>query len=286
MGVTIGRRAVGCQRARPRGRGALPLEVVALAAYPPVARLVVRSLVVLSLTMLPLVAQADPATRFQEANAVARAGDYPKAIEGYAQLAASEGSPSLYWNWAQAARARGAAGEALWALLRAQDLAPGDRAVVREIDEVRAELGLDAAEIAPEPLSAVARFAHRFALGWLSALLLVLSVLAHAAARFTRLARAFTLAWTAAGLALCAGAPALLAGLERPTGVVVRRGAPLLPAASPTATSAGTLREGEVVPILDESGGYVRLEDSSGARGWALLEDVRRLREPQARPGN
>jgi hypothetical protein len=32
-----------------------------------------------------------------------------------------------------------------------------------------------------------------------------------------------------------------------------------------------------VVPILDDSGGYVRLEDSSGARGWALREDVRPL---------
>ena len=234
--------------------------------------------------VLPLFAQADPGARFHEANALARAGDYPKAIEGYAQLAQGESSPSLFWNWAQAARARGAAGEALWALLRARDLEPGDRAIAREIEEVRAELGLDVAEIAPEPLSAVARFAHRFALGWLSALLLLLSVLAHAAARFTRAARTSALAWTAAGLAIVAATPALLSGLERPQGVVVRRGAPLLPSASPTATAAGTLREGEVVPILDESGGYVRLEDSSGARGWALAEDVRRLREPSTLP--
>ena len=58
---------------------------------------------------------------------------------------------------------------------------------------------------------------------------------------------------------------------------MVRRGAPLLPAASPTAEAAGALREGEVVPILDRSGGYVRIEDSSGARGWALGDDVRDL---------
>ncbi len=238
--------------------------------------------VVLLVVALPLCAQADPTARFQEANAVARAGDYPKAIEAYAQLATGDESPSLFWNWAQAARARGAAGEALWALLRARDLAPGDRAIARELEEVRAELGLDVAEIAPEPLSLVARFARRFGLGWLAALLLFLSVVAHAAARFARTPRALTLAWTAAVLAVVAAAPALLAGLERPTAVVVRRGAPLLPAASPTAAAAGTLREGEVVPILDESGGYVRLEDSSGARGWALAEDVRRLRKPKA----
>jgi hypothetical protein len=237
---------------------------------------------VLLLATPSLFAQGDPAGRFQEANAVARAGDYPKAIEAYAQLAAGEGSPSLFWNWAQAARARGAAGEALWAFLRARELAPGDRAVAREIDEVRAALGLDLAEIAPEPLSAVARFARRFGLGWLAALLILLSVLAHAVARFARASRALALAWTAAALALFAAAPVLLAGLERPTGVVVRRGAPLLPAASPTAAAAGTLREGEVVPILDESTGYLRLEDSSGARGWALADDIRRLRDPKA----
>ena len=65
--------------------------------------------------------------------------------------------------------------------------------------------------------------------------------------------------------------------IGRPTGTVVRRGAPLLDAASPTAETSGTLREGEVVPILEVSGNYVRVEDSSGARGWALASDVRSL---------
>ena len=55
----------------------------------------------------------------------------------------------------------------------------------------------------------------------------------------------------------------------------VHRGTPLLEAASPTAEPVGTLREGEVVPILQRSGGYVRIEDSSGARGWARAEQVR-----------
>ena len=65
--------------------------------------------------------------------------------------------------------------------------------------------------------------------------------------------------------------------LAWPTGAVVRRGAPLLDAASPTAEALGTLREGEVVPILETSGDYLRVEDSSGARGWALTRDVRRI---------
>ena len=63
----------------------------------------------------------------------------------------------------------------------------------------------------------------------------------------------------------------------RPTAAVVRRGAPLFDAASPAAEPTGSLREGEVVPVLDASGGWLRVEDSAGARGWARVSDVRRL---------
>ena len=69
----------------------------------------------------------------------------------------------------------------------------------------------------------------------------------------------------------------------RPTAVIVRRGAALLDAASPTAEAVGSLREGEVVPVLAESGEYVRIEDSSGARGWALVSDARTLAQPPTR---
>jgi hypothetical protein len=69
----------------------------------------------------------------------------------------------------------------------------------------------------------------------------------------------------------------LIAGLASPTAVVVRRGAPLLDAAGPTAGTLGSLREGEVVVVLEESGGYLRVEDSSGARGWASSTDAWRL---------
>lgn len=231
-----------------------------------------------------VLAQGGPEARFHDANALARGGDYPKAITAYGELAAAgTESASLYWNWAQAARARGAGGEALWALLRARELEPGDPALLRIIEEVRAELSLDAAELSPEPLAMVARLARRFALGWIAATLALVSILAHAGARFGLAPRARWVAWTAAGMALAAAAPPLAGSLARPLGVVVRRGAPLLPSASPTAEAAGALREGEVVPILDRSDGYVRLEDSSGARGWALADDVRSLDTPPAR---
>ncbi|MGE5126463.1 MAG: SH3 domain-containing protein, partial [Betaproteobacteria bacterium] len=50
-----------------------------------------------------------------------------------------------------------------------------------------------------------------------------------------------------------------------------------LDAASPGAEPIGTLREGEVVPVLEASGDWLRVEDNAGARGWARAGDVRRL---------
>ena len=233
----------------------------------------------------PLVA-APSHDRFREANDLARAGDYPKATAVYAELAASgQESASLYWNWAQAAIARGASGEALWALLRAREIDPGDRAVGRDLERLREALNLDPAEVAPEPLAAVGRVARRFHLDLVALALLVLSLVAHAAVRArptgrwpVRAARASL----ALGL-LVAGVP-LAASLARPTGAVVRRGAPLFDAASPTADTTGSLREGEVVPVLEQSGDWLRVEDNAGARGWAHAADVRRLDAPADLP--
>jgi hypothetical protein len=216
---------------------------------------------------------------FRAANEQARSGDYPKALAGYAELARSGGeSASLYWNWGQAASARGASGEALWALMRARELEPGDRAVARDIERLRESLNLDPAEIAPEPLAAVARSARRFRLDVLAVLLLGLSVAAHALARLRRGGGRGALAAGALfTLGLAAAAVPLVGSLARPTAAVVHRGAPLFDAASPAAEPTGSLREGEVVPVLDTIGGWLRVEDNAGARGWARAADVRRL---------
>jgi len=224
--------------------------------------------------------------RFREANELVRAGDYPKAIALYGELAVSgHESASLYWNWAQAAAARGAQGEALWALLRARELDPGDRAVVRDVERLREALNLDPAEIAPEPLAGVGRWARRFRMDLLAVALVVLSLVAHVLARARpRTGGGGGLAWAALGLGLLAASIPLAASLARPTATVVRRGAPLLDAASPTAETTGSLREGEVVPVLESSGAWLRVEDNAGARGWAHVEDVRRLDTPPAPP--
>jgi hypothetical protein len=232
-------------------------------------------------------AQTDTATAasFRQAGELVRGGDSLKGVATYRAMAASGlESGSLYWNWAQAAGARGELGEALWAVLRARELEPGDRALPREIQRLREAANLDAAELQPEPLAVLGRASRRFHLGLLALALAGLSVAAHAFARLLPASRwPAPAAWIGLGLALLTGSGPLLASLARPTGVVVRRGPPLLDSASPTAGSIGTLRQGEVVPLLERTADYVRVEDSSGARGWAHRDDVWPLGEPPAR---
>jgi hypothetical protein len=115
--------------------------------------------------------------------------------------------------------------------------------------------------------------------------LLGASLLLHAGARLLPGSRrAVFSGWLTLSVgALVAVAP-LAGSFARPTAVVLRRGAPLSEGATPTSDAIGTLREGEVVPILERSAGYLRIEDSSGARGWADAEDVRGLDGPPPAP--
>jgi len=244
-----------------------------------------RAFAVLLLFASP-VAAGPAEDRFREANDLVRTGDYPRAIAIYGELARSGSeSATLYWNWAQAATARGAHGESLWALLRARELDPGDRAVVRDVERLREALNLDPAEIAPEPLAVAGRFSRRHRLDLVALGLLALSLIAHGAARIRSGPRSSAgIASTALVLGLAAAAIPLLASFARPTATVVRRGAPLFDAASPSADATGTLREGEVVPVLDASGEWLHVEDNAGARGWAHTADVRRLDAPPAQP--
>jgi len=243
-----------------------------------------RRLAVLGLAFMPLLAArpahaqslASPSDRFRQAGEQVRAGDALKGLDTYRELAAAGyESGSLYWNWAQAASVRGEPGEAMWAVLRGREVEPGDRALARELERLRESANLDPAELAPEPVAALARASRRFHLDWLALALAVCSVGAHAAARFWP-ARSWPAraAWATAVLALLAAALPLAGASARPTAVVVRRGAPLLDGASPAARPLGALRQGEVVPVLERSDAYLRVEDSAGARGWAHGDDV------------
>jgi hypothetical protein len=237
-----------------------------------------------AVTLAARAARAEGVDSFRQANESALAGDHPKAIALYAELAAAgRESASLYWNWAQSAQARGAQGEALWALLRARELDPSDRVLPREIEKLREAASLDAAEIAPDPLSAVSRAVRRFRLDLAAAFVLILSLAFHTLHRVAPERRGTAPAAVAAlAIGLLLSVAPLAGALARPLAVVVARGAALTDAASADARATSALREGEVVPVLGESGGFVRIEDSSGARGWARLADVRRLDRPPA----
>jgi hypothetical protein len=226
--------------------------------------------------------RATPDDRLREGNEAARAGDYPRATAAYRALAAAGvRSASLYWNWAQSAEAQGLRGEALWALMRARQLEPGDATVARAIERLRQELSLDPAEIAPEPLAEVRRAVQRWHIDLVAAGLLGVSLAGRALQRMRRTQRGNGLLWASFLLGLLAALAAILGAQARATAVVLRRGVALLDAASPTAEPVGALREGEVVPILARSGGYLRIEDSSGARGWAHGDDVAVISDPR-----
>ena len=94
-------------------------------------------------------AQPEPVSAtFRRANEHAARSRWDEALLDYGRLDQQGArSPSLYWNWAQAASARGRKGEACWALLRARELAPTDPGPRRELNRVRGELGLDPSEV-------------------------------------------------------------------------------------------------------------------------------------------
>ena len=157
--------------------------------------------------------------------------------------------------------------------------------MVRDVERLREALNLDRAEIAPEPLAAAGRFARRFRLDLVAlALLAALRRRSRASpAARRRPGGGQRRAWAASSSASsplpsrsprpsrgprppwCAGAP--------------RSSTPPRPRPTPT----GSLREGEVVPVLETSGDWLRVEDNAGARGWAHAADVRRLDGAPAR---
>ena len=238
------------------------------------------------LPVLALAAAASPRAtqeqRFREAGDLVGVGDALKGISIYRELARSGvESASLYWNWSQAASTRGETGEAMWAALRAREMDPGDRALAREIRRLREAGNLDPAEIAPEPLAALGRASRRFHLDWVALLLAAISVVARVLARLLPAERRVPrVMWGTLALAVVVGAVPVTASVARPTAVVVASPAALLDSASPSAKAIGTLRPGEVVPVVERSGAYFRIEDSSGARGWARQNDVWALDQP------
>lgn len=224
------------------------------------------------LGVLPVSAQSpDSAALFRSGNEKASLSRWDEAIESYVKLdEAGVRSPALYWNWAQAAGASGLKGEALWALLSAQELAPRDASINREMERLRGELGLDPSEMSLGFWGELRALARRFRLDAAAIALMIVSL----AAVFRRQPWG-ALACFLVGLVMLF--PLFAAPWRQARAVVIQKDAPLIDAPSLDAVALATLREGEVVPVLGQEGDYVRIQDASGARGFADNRDVRRI---------
>jgi len=219
-------------------------------------------------------AQAEaPEAAFRRGNEHAARSRWDEAIVDYGGLARNGvKAPSLYWNWAQAAAASGRKGEALWALMRGRELTPGDSSMVRDIERLRGELGLDPSEVSLGFLGDLRMLARRFRFDALALIAFLVSIVT-AMGKKSRSA----LSLSALGVGLLLGAPFVAGSWREPRGVVVQKDAPLIDVARNDAVALANLREGEVVPVLGEEGEYVKIQDASGARGFAHKDDVRRI---------
>ena len=225
-------------------------------------------------TAFPSLALSDtPEAVFRRGNENAARSSWDAALVEYAELD-KQGvkAPSLYWNWAQAASAAGRKGEASWALRRAQELAPADSSLSRDLERLRGEMGLDPSEVSLGFLGDARLLARRFRFDLIAAILFLLSV---AALWGTKPRTALSFGVFFAGLLLVL--PLLGARGSDPRGVVIQKDAPLMDAPKNEALALANLREGEVVPILSEDGDFVRIQDASGARGFAHKTDVRKI---------
>jgi hypothetical protein len=222
----------------------------------------------------PALAQPDAAkASFRRANESAARSQWNDAIEEYSRLAkGGVRAPTLYWNWAQAASAGGKKGEALWAQLSARDMTPFDSGMHREIERLRGELGLDPSEVSLGFLGDSRLLARRFRFDGIAIVAFLASILLTLGKKPRR---SLSLGVFLVGLLLLT--PFFAGAFREPRGVIVQKDAPLMDAPKDDAIALANLREGEVVPLLGEEGEYVRIQDASGARGFAHKGDVRRI---------
>ncbi len=214
-----------------------------------------------------------PTAAFRRGNESATRSQWDEAIAVYAEIE-KQGvrAPSLYWNWAQTASAAGKKGEALWAALRARELSPTDSSLNREIETLRAELGLDPSEVSLGLVGDLRAQARRFRLDIIAMIFFAASIALLVGKKpRTVLGRGAFAAGVLVALPLLGGA------WQEPRGVVIHKDAPLLDIPQNDAIAIANLREGEAVPLLAFEGEFVRIQDASGARGFAHRADVRKI---------
>lgn len=224
-----------------------------------------------------------PAERFEEANALYRAGDFAAGARAYEALAA-EGltSPALQLNLGNARLRLGRRGGAIACWERALRLDPGDEDARENLRLARRD---DPDRALAGELPFFARLVARtrdglavalFALPWW-ALWGALALRGHRHGRRRRLLTAGALA---AAVAVLAGG-ALLAGRAAdrrlPAAVIVAPAVRVREGPSPALRSVFELHEGTRVRLLEAGGDSVRIRLDGGVEGWMARDDVELL---------
>lgn len=224
-----------------------------------------------------------PEARFEEANALYRAGDFAAAAAEYEALAA-EGltSPSLHLNLGNARMRLGRRGPAIASWERALRLDPGD-------DDARENLRAARADDPDRALTGEATLFSRlvertgdglgvllFALPWWA----LWGALAVRTRRTGRARRALGAAALLAAVATVAGG-ALLAGRARdrrfPVAIVTAPTAPAREGASAALKPAFELHEGTRVRVIRITGDLALVRLEGGLEGWIAQRDLEPL---------
>jgi tetratricopeptide (TPR) repeat protein len=216
---------------------------------------------------------ADPLTRWQEANQAYRAGAFDGAVETYRELLRVHVDPNLEINMAAALWRRGDRGEALFHYQRALELAPRDRAIRRDAERLRTELG--------HPPGGGSRLTA--ILGWvrLDELLMLLLTASTVSVGLFVLARrhrwAGRMAVVTVAVAITIGIVAAEYGLvlERTNQAMALETLTL--SAEPGGSPIASVAEGSVVKLLESSSESARIQAPGLPAGWVAVDRLGRL---------
>ncbi len=216
---------------------------------------------------------ADPLSRWQEANGAYRAGSFDDAVAEYRELLRVHADPNLEANMAAALWRRGDRGEALLHYERALELAPRDPAIRRDAKRLRTELG--------DPPAGGSRLTRMLAWVRLDELLALLLAASTVSAALFVLARRRRWAEGVAGVTL---AIAITIGIVAAThGLLLARTnqamalETLALSAEPGGPPIANVSEGSVVQVLESSAEGARIQAPGLPAGWVAADRLSRL---------
>ncbi len=236
-------------------------------------------LITLALVIMPFTASAAVDTsRFQEANSAYSRNDYSSAAEGYESLLKEYGySPGVLYNLANSYAQLGSIGKAVLNYERALRLTPGDSDISGNLQLVRHNNGLFAAETSfSEQLLHMMSMNQWVGLGGLG--LFAITCVLLSTLRFKPAKATVTLVISCGIILIVLSATGISARhKDWNCSVVIDSKARLQISPFEGAATAGEIKEGRKVTLKKEHGEYLFVEDETGRTGWiaaAAIEPV------------